>query len=104
MISAKPVTIQQRTDIDDDILGEIKGSILINALLSKINELFVGVSKNSDGSKTYSIEGPNGESCKFNIKGSNISFLPGSWEKIAPNIKQDIQKLFLDRVQLLIRK
>ncbi len=99
----KTVTIQQRAPIDENVLGEIKGSILINAILSKFNELFVGVSKSPDGSKTYSIEGPNGETCKFNIKGSNLSFLPGSWEKIAPNIKQEIQKLFLDRVQLLIK-
>ncbi|NVM01103.1 MAG: hypothetical protein HWN67_02095 [Candidatus Helarchaeota archaeon] len=100
----KTVTIQQRTDIDENILGEIKGSILINAILSKINEVFVGVTKNSDGSNTYSIEGPNGETCKFNLIGSNINFLPGSWEKIDPNLKQDIQKLFLERVQLILKK
>ncbi|MFX0136283.1 MAG: hypothetical protein ACFFDN_21765 [Candidatus Hodarchaeota archaeon] len=100
----KTVTIQQTTAIDEKILGEIKGSILLNAILSKINEVFVGVTKNADGSNTYSIEGPNGETCKFNIKGSNISFLPGSWEKIDPKLKQDIQKIFSDRLQLVIRK
>ena len=90
--------------IDDKTLGEIKGAILVNSFLTKINEVFVGFKRNSDGSSTYTLEGPTGETCKINIKGSNINFLPGYWENVDPNIKREIQNIFLNRVKLLFNQ
>lgn len=102
--SSKPAVIKQKIELDENTQGDIKAAILINAVLSKINEIFVGVKKNADGSSTYSLEGPNGETCKYTIKGSKINFLPGSWENIDQDTKQDIQKLFLDRIKLILRQ
>lgn len=95
--------VQPGSSIDEALIGEIKGAILINSFLMKVKEIFLGYKKNSDGSSTYILEGPNGETCKYKIKGSNIDFLPGSWANVDPNIKQEIQKNFLDRVKILLK-
>ncbi|MHA1380315.1 MAG: hypothetical protein ACTSRG_18270 [Candidatus Helarchaeota archaeon] len=98
----KPV-IQTEMGFDETLVGEIKGAILVNAFLNKIHEVFLGYKKNPDGSSTYTLEGPNGETCKYQIKGSKINFLPGAWENVEQNKKQEIQKIFLDRVKLLFK-
>ena len=96
--------LQPRIAMDENTMGDIKAAILINAVLSEINEIFLGLKKNPDGSTTYSIEGPNGEICKYTIKGSQINFSPRSWDNVDPKIKQDIQKIFLDQVKLLLNQ
>ncbi|MHA1383351.1 MAG: hypothetical protein ACTSR3_06300 [Candidatus Helarchaeota archaeon] len=98
------ITVQKGTQIDESLIGEIKGSILMSSFLSKINEIFVGYKKNSDGSSTYTLEGPNGETCKYTIKESKINFLSGSWENINPSVKQEIQEMFLNRVKLIFKQ
>ena len=86
---------------DEPLIGEVKAAIVLTSILSEYNDIFLGV-KTEDDQKVYNIEGPEGLICRFTLDKSKIQFLPGSWEKINPDKKRKIQKLFIDRVKTLI--
>jgi len=97
----KPVAPSPKPATDEKTIGEVKAAIVISSVLSEINDVFLGV-KDEGGQQIYTIEGPEGAVCKFALEKSKIQFLPGSWEKISADKKQKIQKLFIDRVKVLI--
>ncbi|MDD1778116.1 MAG: hypothetical protein LUQ65_08085 [Candidatus Helarchaeota archaeon] len=97
----KPAAPSPKPAIDEETIGDVKASIVISSVLSEINDVFLGV-RTEGGQKIYTVEGPEGAICKFALEKSKIQFLPGSWEKIDPEKKRKIQKLFIDRVKLLI--
>ncbi|NVM28324.1 MAG: hypothetical protein HWN65_05740 [Candidatus Helarchaeota archaeon] len=99
-ISETP-TIAPAPVVDDELLGDVKASIVISSILSEISDVFIGV-KIQEGNKIFTIEGPDGLICKFSQDKAKIQFLPGSWEKIGQDQKRNIQKLFIDRVKTLM--
>ncbi|MHA1830375.1 MAG: hypothetical protein ACTSWR_02455 [Candidatus Helarchaeota archaeon] len=89
--------------IPPDLIGEIKASIVISSVLTQLNDLFIGIEEGSSGKKIYTIENADGLVCKFSIDGSNIRFMPGSWELIDKESKTKIQKVFIDRTKALLK-
>jgi hypothetical protein len=97
----KPAAPAPKPAIDETTLGEVKAAIVVSSVISEINDIFLNV-KTEGGQTIYTVEGPEGAICKFALEKSKIQFLPGSWEKIDSEKKRKIQKLFIDRVKVLI--
>ena len=89
-------------EITDDLLGEVKASIVISSVLAELNDIFVSSIVDDNGKKEYFIENADGLVCKFLVDGSNIRFRPDSWELIDNNTKRSIQKIFIDRTKKLL--
>lgn len=87
--------------VDDAVIGDVKAAIVISSVLSEISDVFVGLKSQGD-KKTYTVEGPDGEICKFILEKAKIQFLPGSWERVSQEKKRNIQQMFIDRVKLLV--
>ncbi|HUX99402.1 MAG TPA: hypothetical protein VMV49_07595, partial [Candidatus Deferrimicrobium sp.] len=86
---------------EEALLGEIKAAIVMTSVLSEYSDIFIGL-KSEGGHKVFKLEGPEGLICQFSLDQSKIQFLPGSWEKVDPTIKRNIQKLFIERVKKLL--
>ena len=93
-------TVVKPTDV---LIGDVKASIVISSILTQLNDIFVGVSDDPSGKKIYTIENADGVICKFSIDGTNIKFLPGSWDKIDKNSMMLIQKVFIERTKILLK-
>jgi hypothetical protein len=89
-------------EVTDNLLGEVKASILISSVLSELNDIFVSTIDDDSGKKEYFIENADGLVCKFLVDGSNIRFRPDSWELVDNNTKRTIQKVFIDRTKKLL--
>jgi len=79
---------------------DIQAGIIIGTILSHINDVFVGY-KGQGLSKTFSIEGPHGDICKFSITAGKIDFLPGAFQSIDPGLKNQIMAQINQRLQIL---
>ncbi|MHA1324962.1 MAG: hypothetical protein ACTSRL_19400 [Candidatus Helarchaeota archaeon] len=106
--SAPPITTLEAAptpkiapSADEAVIGDVKASIVISSILSEFSDIFIGL-KTKEGKKIYSVEGPDGEICQFSLDKSKIQFLPGSWEKVNQEKKRNIQKMFIDRVKLIV--
>lgn len=97
-----PEPIEESAMGSDDLLGEVKASIVISSVLSELNDIFVSTIVDDSGKKEYFIENADGLVCKFLVDGSNIRFRPDSWELIDNNTKRTIQKVFIDRTKKLL--
>ncbi|MHA1269752.1 MAG: hypothetical protein ACTSPY_08215 [Candidatus Helarchaeota archaeon] len=89
--------------ISDELVGDVKASIIISSVLTQLNDLFVSVGSGEGGKKIYTVENADGLVCKFQVDGTNIKFLPGSWELVDKESKTKIQKVFIDRTKLLLK-
>ncbi|MHA1131825.1 MAG: hypothetical protein ACTSQI_01190 [Candidatus Helarchaeota archaeon] len=94
-VKATPITE------DDELIGEVKGAIVITSILSEYSDIFIGVKKEGN-KKIFTIESQDGLIAKYALDKSKIQFLQGSWDKISADQKRRIQKLFIDRVKKLL--
>ncbi len=86
---------------DEELIGEVKGAIVITSILSEFNDVFIGV-KSEGGKRVFAVESQDGLIAKYAVDKGKIQFLPGSWEKVNEDQKRKIQKLFIDSVKKLI--
>jgi len=92
----------KKIEISDELIGEVKASIVISSILTEFNDLFVSIGKDDKGRKAYTIENADGLICKFALDGKNIRFLPESWKNVDKETKTKIQKVFIDRTKTLL--
>ncbi|MHA1894999.1 MAG: hypothetical protein ACTSX4_10890 [Candidatus Helarchaeota archaeon] len=86
--------------LDDLSKIDVQSGIVIGTILSHINNIFVGYS-GTGLSKTFSIEGPEGDICKFTITAGKLKFTPESFSSIAPALKNQIMTKINQRLQII---
>ncbi len=89
-----------KISLDNASKMDIQSGIIIGTILSHINDVFIGY-KGQGLSKTFSIEGPEGDICKFSITAGKLDFLPGSFQNIDPALKNQIISKINQRLQLI---
>ena len=85
--------------LDDASKIDVQSGIVIGTILSHINNVFVGYS-GQGLSKTFSIEGPEGDVCKFTITAGKINFSPESFQSIDPGLKNQIMSKINQRLSM----
>ncbi|NHI93203.1 MAG: hypothetical protein EAX96_11930 [Candidatus Lokiarchaeota archaeon] len=86
--------------LDDSSKIDIQSGIVIGTILSHVNNVFVGFS-GTGLSKKFSIEGPEGDICKFTITAGKLNFTPESFTTIDPGLKNQILAEINQRMKLL---
>ena len=95
-----PVAAPAKIALDNVTKMDIQAGIVIGTILSHVNDVFVGF-KGQGLSKTFSIEGPEGDICKFSITAGKLEFLPGAFQNIDPNVKNQIMAKINQRLQII---
>jgi len=89
-----------RMALDDVSKIDVQSGIVIGTILSHINNVFVGYS-GTGLSKTFSVEGPEGDVCKFTITAGKLNFTPESFTSIDPGLKNQIMAKINQRLSLI---
>jgi len=94
----KPIISQpEAKKSTEDLEIQAKIGFVLVGILDHFEDIWV--SKKEDNS--FSVEYMDGPICSFSIKGSKISFTQDSFKGIAPTIKTEIQKKFVELSKLL---